>query len=71
MQYRRNGVLVAYMEGRFKCLACGLHGKLKNGFTIWSRCPRCSDYMIIPQQDLAIVTELPDSDDDQSGGKRD
>lgn len=43
------------MEGRFKCLACGKRGKLKHGFTLWSRCPHCSDYMIVPQQDLALV----------------
>ncbi len=58
VNFKRNGVLMAYMQGRYKCLACGLRGKLKARFTVHSRCGRCSDYMIVPLQDLMLVTEL-------------
>jgi transcription initiation factor IIE alpha subunit len=57
MVSKKNNQLTTYKQGRFTCLACGISGRLKAAFNMNSVCPKCGDYMILPNSDLTIISE--------------
>ncbi len=58
MKTYSKGRIVNWNQGRYECLECGKHGRLKSGFMLRSKCQNCSSWMILPLQDFEIISNV-------------